>query len=1758
MARKTKLQLTFLGIIALVLSALAVVYTVSTGISQQASANTNTAGVASVVLPDGRSLILGGTSAPSTDVRIVDPRTGSSTALQSGMLYARRGHTATVLPDGRVLIVGGLGADGKPVGQVEVYDPARQRSELLRDANLTARSGHTATLLTDGRVVIVGGYDASGGVVTQPELWNYQTGRAETLSIDPRTGRAGHDAQLLADGRIYLAGGLDGAGRPAAGVLFDPAQQRFVDVDAVTPLNPGAVPGAATLAGSFPTLAARDVAIDSAIALRFSKPLDPASLNAQTITLIGPAGETRVRVVAAEGGMLVFLTPEGQLFPGSSYSVFVNGARDGAGVVLPFTTFSFNTVSLPGDARDAGKPGAGSGSPGSETDSSGKPETSPQPAPAPATGTVPGIPAGAMSPVTVAKTPTPPPKANEKKKPAPDAVDDEDWTPDARHRNGKWRRAMYASRQLKDSLKALRKAYTGGTAVMGQVLRLNGKPLAGVTLSVGGVAAQTDRNGRFILNGLSPGRHEMIIDGRRAGTGTVRPYGYYVAGVDLKPGELNELRYTIWMPKIRQKDITRIASPVTKDTVITHPDMPGLELHIPPGTVIRDREGKIVTEIAITPVPVDQAPFPVPENFPIYFMIHPGGAVIQGLDPKSSPGIRVVYPNHTDHAPGTEVRFWNFDPADRGWFIYGQGKVSADGTQVEPDAGVAIYDWMAFGYGVSNPDKDGPEPQPPPCEEGPGGNSPATDGDPVDCFTGLFVHARTDVVVQDVMPIVIHRVYRPGDTVVRPFGYGTSHNYAMYLQAPLINGVRSANIIDLILSNGARIRYRLTSTGTPQVWEHKESASRFYYSRLTQRADSPKSWEILLKDGSAYFFAPHDLTLIGMRDRFGNEVEITTSAGNITRLGTPNGRYVDIEYDTSSRIARIIDFDNRETLYDYDPANGMLSKVTYPDTTFEQYTYYPDRSLRTVRDRRGNTMVTNEYDTAGRVRKQILANGSSTYQFAYIADRTGRILQTDVTDPRGNVRRLRFDHPSGYVTSETRGLGSLTPQTTTTERDPASGRPVLVTDPLGRKTRYEYDPSGNVVSITYALGTSNEATEKFTWTPDFHQISTYTDPLNHTTTLSYDNRGRLTGIMDPLGQAYLVNFNEQGQFEWIYDPATARLLALGYDQGLVNEIFRFGRSTRLHRDRAGRVLTVTAPDGTRTHYTYDANDRVRTVADPHGGVTQLTFDPLGNLKQVTDPKNATTGFAYDARNRLWFKFHPAGPYEVFGYDGRSNLIRHTDRSGRTTTYNYDALDRLKNVLYPDTTVTELNFDPGNRLRSITDNPANPAATVGLDYDHLDRLTRQTTSLGTVAYTYDAASRRKTMTVSGQSIITYGYDNADRLKTLTQAGQVVAYDYDSADRRRKLKLPNGIDILYNFNAPNLLSIEYKQGTILLGNFTYGYDPAGRITTIGGSLNATNLPAPVTSAGHGPDHRLSTRNTDSYTYDLEGNLQTRTDACGTTTYTWNVKNQLTNIQGYRPNCQPLTASFTYDALGRRKTKTLNGQTTSFLYDGLTPVQEKQGSTTYNLLTGPGIDEYLARSDGTTTRYFLPDHLGSTVYLADPAGALKTRYTYSPFGETTQSGEASTNPFQYTGRENDNTGLYYYRARYYDPAIKRFISSDPIGLGGGLNTYAYVENNPLQLVDPLGLAGSSSGTPGLGPIVPPGGGTTRGPPRRDLHDAIQNWPERNPRDPQCAGILAGNAACLPEFVCIEYEWVPVSEPYVCPKYPRYERRCTRRGFQ
>ena len=333
----------------------------------------------------------------------------------------------------------------------------------------------------------------------------------------------------------------------------------------------------------------------------------------------------------------------------------------------------------------------------------------------------------------------------------------------------------------------------------------------------------------------------------------------------------------------------------------------------------------------------------------------------------------------------------------------------------------------------------------------------------------------------------------------------------------------------------------------------------------------------------------------------------------------------------------------------------------------------------------------------------------------------------------------------------------------------------------------------------------------------------------------------------------------------------------------------------------------------------------------------------------------------------------------------------------------------------------------------------------------------------MSYSYDAIGRLIERRINGQDPTTYTYDRANRIRTISYRNKSVTYSYDAAGRLIQKTLPNGVIQEYNYDEANqLLSITYKQqNNTVIDQVSYTYDEnSNRITR---NRTATgSVPESPFTATYDANNRMLTFNGQPLNYDDNGNLISRQTGNGTVTYNWDAKNQLVSING--PNG---TASFKYDAQGRRIEKTINGQTTSFLYDGPQAIAELQGSSigaTYH--TGLQIDEVLARYSNSGDKTLLTDALGSVIALADNSGNVMTQYKYSPFGETVATGEASDNSLQYTGRENDNTGLDYYRARYYDPQLKRFITEDPIGLRGGINVYAYVGNKPANRKDPLGL--------------------------------------------------------------------------------------------
>ncbi len=489
-----------------------------------------------------------------------------------------------------------------------------------------------------------------------------------------------------------------------------------------------------------------------------------------------------------------------------------------------------------------------------------------------------------------------------------------------------------------------------------------------------------------------------------------------------------------------------------------------------------------------------------------------------------------------------------------------------------------------------------------------------------------------------------------------------------------------------------------------------------------------------------------------------------------------------------------------------------------------------------------------------------------------------------------------------------------------------------------------------------------------------------------------------------------------------------------------------------------------------------------------------------------------TGFAYDAQRRLTTTTFPSTLAESYTYDAVGNLLTKTDRNGNTITYGYDFANRLKSKSYPDVTSVAYTYDLAGRLTQASD----PTGTYAIAYDNLGRLKEADTTYTflpsrtlAVKSTYDLASNRLTLSNAESSVLSFTYDTLNRLSGISGGGgHAFSYAYDALSRVTQIARSVGRNNMNSNYVYDSMSRLTSLANDWVGTYSYTYDAVGnKLTAVSPGLNPWNRTytydniyqltavaqtgAPYngnesyiydavgnrTSSLSIPSYTVDNSNHltamtgAAYTYDNNGNTLTKTDSSGTTTYTSDFENRL--VTATRPGAA--TVTFRYDPFGRRIEK--NSQI--YVYDGASIIEDlnSSGTSTATYHYGPGVDDLIEYDSHPVFQ----DGLGSVVQTETTAShpTWWDLFNYDSFGNN--AGPNYTNldnlRFQYTGRENDSeTGLYYYRARYYDPTAGRFLSEDPIGFGGkDVNFYRYVSNQPTGSDDPFGLRLNPK--PGLG---------------------------------------------------------------------------------
>jgi RHS repeat-associated protein len=563
--------------------------------------------------------------------------------------------------------------------------------------------------------------------------------------------------------------------------------------------------------------------------------------------------------------------------------------------------------------------------------------------------------------------------------------------------------------------------------------------------------------------------------------------------------------------------------------------------------------------------------------------------------------------------------------------------------------------------------------------------------------------------------------------------------------------------------------------------------------------------------------------------------------------------------------------------------------------------------------------------------------------------------------------------------------------------------------------------------------------------------------LGNVTTVQFDSAGNKTAVIDPLGRITSYNFDAQNRLTSVVDPRGG-IASYGYDlDGRQTSITdSVGNTTSYSLDGAGRVTAITDPLNNQLTYAYDNANRMTGETDRDGRRRVFVYDNAGNrtaeqwldgLGQVT----STMTYQYDANNRLTFEQDPNSSY-AFTFDGIGELTK---------------IDNLGTANAPRVWLT-FSYDAfGNNLK-VSDNLNNGFPAISYAYDQDNNLALaafKTFGNGRAYLYYDQSDRLTTVTRDGgnggASISTvWSYDNADRVTGITHssssAGALATFTY-------------GYD-----NASQLTSYTGPEGSL-----TYMYDNASELTGVGNARNESysydlNGNRNMTGWSTGGNNRLTGDGTFTYVYDNEGNMlsKTRLSDSQQWTFTWDYRNRLT--QAVVKTSAGVTVAndvFTYDVQDQRIGKSTNGTQTWTFYKNHNPYADfnSSGTLVYRYLYGKGLDQLLGRADGTASKWYLTDNIGSVRLFVTTAGTVLDQLSYDGYGNIlTETNSANGDRFKYTARDWDSEiGLQYNRARYYDPKAGRWISLDPITFrGGDANLYRYVRSAPVQLTDGAGL--------------------------------------------------------------------------------------------
>jgi RHS repeat-associated protein len=809
--------------------------------------------------------------------------------------------------------------------------------------------------------------------------------------------------------------------------------------------------------------------------------------------------------------------------------------------------------------------------------------------------------------------------------------------------------------------------------------------------------------------------------------------------------------------------------------------------------------------------------------------------------------------------------------------------------------------------------------------------------------------------------------------------------------------------------------------------------------------------------------------LSSMTDWNGNQTTyVNDSHGDPTTIneavGSSVARTTTIAYDTPFvHLPDTITTPGLTTDFTYDGSGNVLTK-TQTDTTTQSTPYSTNGATRVWQYTWQNSLLA----TVQSPRTDVVAKTTYTYdstgaltgitnplnQQTTISSHTGGGLPQTIVDPNGVTSNLAYDPRQFLLTS------------------------TAVTSAGNRTTTYAYDAAENLTSVTLPDGSG----------------LTYTYDAAHRLTATADLLGqKISSTLDALGDTTAANIlnassTTTSQHSNTFD-ALGRMLT---DVGASNQTASFTYDT------VGNMVTATDQASNTTHRAFDALNRLYQITDPASGITTASYDAHDRPVTVTSPSGVATAYVYNGFGNLIQESDPNTGTTVYYYDSTGNRIKRVAATGATTQYTYDALDRVLTKSFPSDSAENVTYtydQSGHgagigRLTSVAD----AAGTLSRSYDQLGNLLSdaRTTSAAslTTAYTYDAANRIASIAYPSGVTVSYTRDTMGRITSVsaqpsggTSMPVVSNVTYEPFGPYNGLTNGNGVAEARGFDQDyRLTGIVDNGGSATLQSLAYAYYPTNNVQTITNAVASSQNLGPATTSyeyGTGSD-QLATLSvggvvTQAIGYTADGriaSLNPGIQAPGGQYITSLSYNQDGRLAAVNTGGGAL-ASYAYDGFEQRLTKTVSGsygEIYQYGQDGAL-LEETNASgvaqADYLYLNGRPV----AVMNGSTLYYLNDDMLGAPQLATDSNQTVAWQASYDPFGQASVSGTITQNlrlPGQYFDVES---GWNHNGFRDYAPQLGRYIEPDPLGrLGSGNNLYAYVDDDPTNLADPLGLCPSN----------------------------------------------------------------------------------------